>query len=302
MQNFLIVVLGPTGVGKTDIAIDIAVRYRSEIISCDSRQFYKELEIGTAVPSKVQLEKVPHHFIKFIGSDTYYSSNKFASDVLKLLPTLFAKNRLAVMAGGSGLYIDEVCRGSDNIPDTDPHVRLKYLDIYEKEGIEALRLALKLLDPDHYKNIDLKNPKRLLRALEVCESSGLPYSSFLNRKKEERDFNVLKIGLRLERDELYSRINKRVDTMIDNGLEEEARKLYHMRHCNSLNTVGYKELFGWFEGKYDREEAIRLIKRNTRRYAKRQITWWARDTSINWFHPSNLQGIFSHIEKETGIL
>ena len=297
MKNFLIVLLGPTGVGKTDISIDIAEKFSCEIISADSRQFYREMKIGTAVPSDSQLEKIQHHFIQFLSVKEYYSASRFERDALTLLNTIFQKNNIAIMAGGSGLYIDAVCKGYDNIPDVDPGVRQKYIEIYKNEGIDSLQRRLKLLDPELYLKVDLKNYKRILRALEICDTTGLPYSSFLKKEKRERDFSVIKIGLQRKREEIYDRINQRVDLMIEMGLGEEALRLYDLRELNALNCVGYRELFEYFDGSISKEKAIELIKRNSRRYAKRQLTWWAKDKDIKWFHPDQVQQITEYIEK-----
>lgn len=298
MKNTLIVLLGPTGVGKTDAAVEAALHFGCEIISSDSRQFYSEMKTGTAVPSDEQLALVRHHFIRFISARQYYSSSLYERDVLGLLPSLFRKNSIALMTGGSGMYIDAVCEGIDDIPDTDSAVRMKYNTLYREEGIEGLRMALRMLDPEHYAKVDLKNPKRIIRALEVCDTTGRPYSSFLGRQKRDRDFRVLKIGLGRPRDELYSRINARVDKMIGEGLEKEAQGLYELRHLNALNTVGYRELFDFFDGKISRDKAIELIKRNTRRYAKRQMTWWARDSEIKWVNAGRQEDVFDYIEEE----
>jgi tRNA dimethylallyltransferase len=297
MNKFLIVLLGPTGVGKTDIAFNLAKNFSCEIISADSRQFFMEMRIGTAVPPLSYLSEIKHHFIGSLPLSGYYSSSLFERDVLKLLPELFSKSNIALMTGGSALYIDAVCEGIDDIPDVDDNIREKYNLKYKEEGIEGLRMALRILDPVHYKNIDLKNPKRIIRALEICETTGKPYSSFLTNQKRKRDFKVLKLGLDRPREELYERINRRVDQMISDGLEDEARKLYDMRHLNALNTVGYREFFDFFDGKISREKAIDLIKRNSRRYAKRQMTWWARDKEIKWFHPDELGKIILFIEE-----
>jgi tRNA dimethylallyltransferase len=296
MTRFLIVLLGPTGVGKTDISIEIARYFNCEIISADSRQFFREMSIGTAVPSGLQLEAVKHHFIKFISVEEYYSSSLFERDVLQLLSGLFSKNNLVLMSGGSGMYIDAVCEGIDDIPDVDPYVREKYIDKYKTEGIEGLRIALKHLDPEHYSKVDLKNYKRIIRALEICETAGRPYSSFLKKLKRERDFGIVKMGFERPREELYQRINSRVDRMIDTGLENEAKQLYEFRNLNALNSVVYKEFFDFFDGKISREKAIELIKRNSRRYAKRQLTWWGKDKDIMWFHPDNVQEVIKYIE------
>jgi tRNA dimethylallyltransferase len=295
MQNILIVLLGPTGVGKTDVSISISGKLHSEIISCDSRQFYREMSIGTAVPSDHQLNSINHHFIKFLSVKDYYSASLFERDVLNLLPQLFKKNRIVVMTGGSGMYIDSVCSGYDDIPDVDPAIREKYIIKYKEEGIETLRMTLKLLDPEHYNKVDLKNYKRIIRALEICETTGKPYSAFLNKAKRVRNFSILKIGLDRPREELYERINTRVDWMIRQGLEDEARGLYELKSYNALNTVGYKEFFEYFEGKISLEKAIGLIKRDSRRYAKRQMTWWGKDKEIRWFHPDKIQEIMEFI-------
>lgn len=297
MKNTLTVLLGPTGVGKTDISIEIAERAGAAIISADSRQFYRGMKIGTAVPSDEQLKRVKHHFIQFLSVDEYYSASLYERDVLNLLPQLFKKNNLVILAGGSGMYIDAVCSGIDDIPDVDPAVREKYTALYREEGIEGLRVALKILDPDHYARVDLRNHKRIIRALEICETTGKPYSSFLKKEKNERNFSIIKIGLNRDRDELYDRINIRVDRMIRDGLEDEAQKLYHLRHLNALNTVGYKEMFNYFDGTVPRNKAIELIKRNSRHYAKRQLTWWGKDKSIVWFDAEDREGIFRHLEQ-----
>jgi tRNA dimethylallyltransferase len=291
----LIVLLGPTGVGKTDVSIDIAHHFSCDIISADSRQFFREMKIGTAVPSDDQLEKINHHFIRFISIKEYYSSNLFERDVLKILPSMFGKNNRVLMTGGSGMYIDAVCDGIDDIPDTDQAVREKYTIMYKEQGIEGLRFALRMLDPEHYKKVDLKNPNRIIRALEVCETTGSPYSSFLKKEKRQRDFEILKIGLERPREELFTRINLRVEKMLEEGLENEARDLFELRHLNALNSVGYREFFDYFEGKITKDKAIEIIKRNTRRFAKRQMTWWAKDKEIRWFGAENNDEIINYI-------
>jgi len=298
MNNFLIVLLGPTGVGKTEISIRIAEHFNLEIISADSRQFFREMSIGTAVPSDHQLNAIKHHFIRFLSVRDYFSSSMFEREVLDLLPGLFKKNNHVLMSGGSGMYIDAVCRGIDDIPDVDPAVREKCVSRFKEEGIEGLRAALRLLDPEHYAKVDLKNHKRIMRALEICETTGRPYSSFLKRQKRERNFGIVKIGLERRREELYNRINTRVDNMIEMGLEDEAKGLILYRNLNALNSVGYREFFDFFDGKISREKAIELIKRNSRRYAKRQITWWSKDKDIKWFHPEQVGDMIQLIEKE----
>lgn len=283
MKNTLIVVPGPTGVGKTSVSVALAEHFGCDIISCDSRQFYREMVIGTAAPDSGQLTRVNHHFVRFISVTDYYSASLFERDVLTLLPSLFKANPVAVMTGGSMLYMDAVCRGIDDIPDTDTAVRRKYIEKFAAEGVEGLRLALKLLDPEYYSKVDLRNPRRLMRALEITESTGKPYSSFLTSTKCERDFNIIKAGLSLDRDELYSRINSRVESMIKSGLESEARSLLGYRNLNALNTVGYREMFSYFDGLVSHEKAVDLIKRNTRRYAAKQLKWWSKDPDIKWF-------------------
>jgi tRNA dimethylallyltransferase len=301
MKKILIVLLGPTAVGKTDISIIIAKHLRCNIISADSRQFFREMKIGTARPSDSHLAEIKHHFIGFLSVRDNYSSNQYERDVLALLPELFLKNDFVLMSGGSGMYIDAVCHGIDDIPDTDPVIRQKFNLKYKEEGIEGLRMMLKILDPEYYKTVDLKNHKRIIRALEICETTGSPYSTFLKKQKRERDFSILKIGLERPREELYGRINNRVDEMIKMGLEEEALSLFDFRELNALNSVGYKEFFDYFKGNISKEKAIELIKRNTRRFAKRQITWWTRDKDINWFKADDSSGIIEFIGKQAGI-
>jgi tRNA dimethylallyltransferase len=296
MNKILIVLLGPTGVGKTDIAIDLAIHLGCEIISADSRQIYREMHIGTAVPSDNQLHTIKHHFVRSISVKDYYSSSIFERDVLDLLPKLFSENKIVLMSGGSGMYIDAVCNGIDDIPDVDPAVRAKYIALYKEEGINGLRIALRLLDPGHYAKVDLKNHKRIIRALEICETTGKPYSSFMTKQKRTRDFKIIKTGLVRSRSDLYQRINSRVDEMIRMGLEDEARQLLEYRHLNALNCVGYRELFDFFDSIITREKAIELIKRNSRRYAKRQMTWWAKDNEIKWFDPEKKSELFSFID------
>lgn len=296
MNKFLIVLPGPTGVGKSEIAVEIASHFGIEIISADSRQFYREMTIGTAVPEPELLERIKHHFIQFISVTEYYSSSLYERAVLELLPSLFSKNGAAILAGGSGLYIDAVCRGIDDIPDIDPEVRQKYNNKYKAEGIESIRADLRLTDPEYYARVDLKNHQRIIRALEIFESTGRKYSEFLTSSSAARNFRIIKTGLARDRKELYGRINSRVDRMIGKGLEKEARNLLSLRGLNPLKSVGYSEMFDFLEGKISMDEAIDLIKRNSRRYAKRQITWWNRDPEITWFHPGNIREIIAHIE------
>lgn len=295
-MNSLIVILGPTGIGKTDLSIEIAQELNTEIISSDSRQVYNELKIGTAVPSDKQLNKVEHHFIGNKSIYDYYNASMFEIEVLDLLEKLFQKHSQVVMTGGSGMYINAVCDGIDDLPTIDQKLREDLIKKHEEEGIESLRLQLKMLDPVSYHRMDLKNPKRLLKALEVSIQTGKPYSSFLTKPKKQRDFDIIKIGLQRDREELYERINLRVDLMVKEGLIDEAKKYYKDRHLNSLNTVGYKELFEYFEGNITEEKAIELIKRNSRHYAKRQISWFSRDKDIVWFHPEKKDEIIRYIK------
>jgi len=298
MKNRLIVLPGPTGAGKSEFAAELASRLGCSVISCDSRQFYREMKIGTAAPDEQQLSRARHHFVSFLSVTDYYSISLFERDVLALLPSLFAENPVAVMTGGSMLYMDAVCRGMDDIPDTDPEVRRRYAGIFEREGIAALRIALKLVDPEYYARADLQNPRRLLRALEITESSGRPYSSFLKATVRERDFEIIKAGLTRERSELNGIIDRRVDRMMEQGLEQEAASLIGYRHLNALKTVGYREMFSYLDGTVTREEAVALIKRNTRRYARRQLTWWKRDRAITWFDASGHKRIIDWISDQ----
>ena len=283
----LIVIAGPTGIGKTDLSIELAQMLDTYIISSDSRQIYNELKIGTAAPTSDDLAKVKHYMVGNKSIYDYYSAGKYEIEVLDILKDIFMDKDTALLVGGSGMYIDAVCKGIDALPDADSEIRKQLIEKYEKEGIESLRFDLKRLDPEHYKAVDLNNPKRILRAVEVCIQTGKTYTSFHTKQKKKRDFNILKIGLERDRNELYDRINKRVDLMLEQGLIEEARKFHKDKHLNSLNTVGYKELFAYFDKEYDLEEAVRLIKRNSRRYAKRQMTWFKRDNDFRWFHPDD---------------
>ena len=296
MRGTLIVICGPTASGKTSLALKLAKHLSAEIISADSRQVYKELKIGSAPPSAEELTEVKHHFIASRNLDEDYNAGAFEKDALQLLEKLFAKNKYAILIGGSGLYIDAVCNGFDKVPNSFPEIRKHLQDLYEENGIEPLREKLKELDEDYYKKIDLDNPQRLMRALEVCMGSGNPYSSFRKGKTNPRDFNIIKIGLELPRDVLYKRIDERVNEMMKAGLLDEAKNLISKKHLNALQTVGYKELFDFFEGKTTLDEAIDLIKRNSRRYAKRQLTWFRKDKEIQWFPPDNIDRIVEIIK------
>jgi len=275
----LIVITGPTAVGKTEAAIEIAKSLNTEIISCDSRQMYREMRIGTAVPTDVELAAVPHHFIGNLSIHDYYNVSMFEQDCLQLLDKLFLKHETVIMTGGSGLYIDAVCKGIDDFPTVDPEIRKTVTGWYESEGIEYLRRKIKLLDPVHYAKVDLRNYKRIMKAIEVSLQTGKPYSSFLTAQERKRPFGIEKILISRPREELFDRINRRTTLMMEQGLLEEAQVLYPHRHLNALNTVGYRELFAYMDGQHDLETAVELIRRNTRRYAKRQLTWFARDDS-----------------------
>lgn len=300
MEKLLVVILGPTGVGKTDLSIDIARLFGTSIVSCDSRQIYREMRIGTAVPSEEQLAAVPHFFIHSLSIHDYYNSWQFEQQALEKIRELHREKQVVVMAGGSMMYIDAVCKGIDEIPTIAPELRAELMQKYEKQGLDSIRSILKQLDPVFYEKVDLNNAKRVLHAVEVCLMAGKPYSSLRTNAVKDRGFRILKIGLVREREELYERIDRRVDIMLEEGLEEEVRALYEWRKLNPLNTVGYKEFFDYFDGRIDREETIRLIKRNSRRYAKKQMSWFRRDPEIRWFHPDESERILEEIRKVAG--
>ena len=291
----LIVIAGPTGIGKTSLSIELALKLNTEIISADSRQIYKELCIGTAVPSDEELAKVKHHFIQNISIHEAYNASKYEEDVNLLLIELFQKYDKVILCGGSGMYIDAVCKGIDDLPSVDAETRNRIQLQLENEGIESLLEDLIKLDPSSFDKIDLRNPKRIQKALEVSIITGKPYSSFLTSPEKKRFYSVKKIVLNMDREILYDRINKRVDAMIREGLVDEARNMYPLRKINALNTVGYKELFSYFGGEISLEEAITAIKSNTRNYVRKQLTWFRKDPDAKWFHPSEFEGIMSFI-------
>jgi tRNA dimethylallyltransferase len=297
MQNKnLIILVGPTAVGKTVLGIELANHLETEIISADSRQMYKELHIGTASPSEEELAAVRHHFIKNKSVNQYYNASMFEVEVLDLLNELFRKFATVLMVGGSTLYIDAVCNGIDDLPTVDLKLRDDLTSKYKEEGIEFLRKQLKILDPLHYQKVDLNNPNRMMKAIEVSLMTGKPYSTFLTFTQKTRDFNIIKIGINRDRPELFERINSRVDKMISDGLTDEVKSLTAYRETNALKTVGYREIFEYFDGKTSLENAIEQIKTNTRRYAKRQITWFSRDKTMPWFHPDEFENILNFIK------
>ncbi len=298
MKKLLIVLLGPTGVGKTKVSLQIAQHFNTEIISSDSRQVYKELAIGTAIPLPEKLKVVKHHFIQTKSIHETYNASLFENEALEVLQKLFLLKNLAIMAGGSMLYIDAVCNGIDDLPTVDPEIRATLAEKFDNEGVEILRRQLKKLDPEYYSEVDLKNPKRILHALEICLMTGKPYSTFRTNKVKTRPFEILKVGLNCERSYLYERINSRVDEMVKKGLINEAQKVYKFKGLNALNTVGYKELFSHFDGEIPLETAIDKIKTHTRNYARKQLTWFRKDKNINWFLNNATNDIIKFIEEK----
>lgn len=298
MKNkYAIFIVGPTGVGKTAMAVRVAEALETQIISADSRQVYKELIIGTAVPGKEQLSKVRHHLVHHRSVQDDYNASMFEMEALQIMDQLFREHDAVVVSGGSGLYIHALITGIDDVPKVDPEIRKMLLERLYDEGLESLRFELKKLDPVAWASIDLKNPARILKALEISHTTGKPYSSFLTRKTKQREFSTLKIGLNLERSLLYAGIDKRVDDMMKDGLLDEVRSSLSYRNLNALKTVGYKELFDYLDGRISLEMAVQLIKRNSRRYARRQLTWFNRDKEINWFSPDQFEEIMDHIHR-----
>ena len=294
----LIVITGPTAVGKTALCLDIAQHFGIPIINADSRQIYKELKIGTASPTSEQLQLVPHYFVGSLSLTDYYSASLFEQQVLEILSRQFRSHDFALMAGGSMMYIDAVCDGIDDIPTVDDQTRETLKRRLAQEGLEALVEQLKELDPEYYEIVDRQNPRRVVHGLEICLMTGKTYTSFRKREKKQRPFRIVKIGLNRPREELYDRINQRVDQMMQQGLLEEAKALYPMRQMNALNTVGYKELFDYLDGRWPLEEAVERIKGNTRRYARKQLTWYKKDPQIRWFHPDEKEQIISYISQD----
>ena len=295
MEKTLIVITGPTAVGKTALCLDVAKHFHIPIINADSRQIFRELKIGTAPPTEAQMQQVHHDFVGILGLDDYYSASLFEQQVLELLGRQFLSSDYALMAGGSMMYIDAVCDGIDDIPTIDDQTRTMMKQRLTDEGLEALCEELRQRDPEYYEIVDRQNPRRVVHALEICLMTGKTYTSFRKREKRQRPFNIIKIGLNRPREELYERINRRVDQMMADGLLEEAKALYPKRHLNALNTVGYKELFDYIDGRWPLEEAVERIKGNTRRYARKQLTWYKKDEQIRWFHPDDTEQIINYI-------
>ena len=297
-KNNLIVLIGPTAVGKTETSFAIASYYGCPIISADSRQMYKGMQIGTAMHTQEELERHKHYFVGNLSPGDYYSAARYEEEVMKLLKEEFPHHPTMLLSGGSMMYIDAVCNGIDDIPTVDSETRAMILEKYEKEGLDSLVAELRLLDPKYYTEADIKNPKRVMHALEICYMTGKPYSSFRRKEKKERPFNIIKVGLRREREELYDRIKRRVDAMIEQGLVEEAKGFMNLKEHNSLNTVGYKEIFKYLDNEWTLPFAIEKIKQNTRIYSRKQTTWYRKDEDIEWFHPNDIGRIIQYIESK----
>ena len=295
--NTLIVLIGPTGVGKTELGLRLAEAFHTCILSADSRQLYADLPIGTAAPTSEQLARVKHYFVGALALTDYYSAAQYEADALRLLGELFTTHPVVVLTGGSMMYVDAVCRGIDDIPTVDADTRQLLLHKYETEGLEHLCAELRLLDPEYYRIVDLKNPKRVIHALEICYMTGRTYTSFRTRTHKERPFRIVKVGLTRDRAELYDRINRRVDQMMADGLLDEAKFVYPQRACNSLNTVGYKELFKYIDGEWTLPFAVEKIKQNSRIYSRKQMTWFKRDADIRWFHPEQEAEILAYLRE-----
>lgn len=291
----LIVIVGPTGVGKTALCLEVAERLGTFIINADSRQIFRDIPIGTAAPTAEEQKRVKHFFVGKLHINDYYNASMFENDVIELLDKLFGEKDNIIMSGGSMMYVDAVCNGIDDIPSVNESIRQQVKSLYEADGLDIIKEKLNKLDPEYFEIVDKNNPKRVIHALEICLSTGKTYTSFRTNTKKERNFRIIKIGLNRDRDELYSRIDKRVDLMIENGLMEEAKQMYPYKELNSLNTVGYKELFNYFDGKCTLDEAIFKIKSNTHKYCRKQLTWFKRDKDIHWFNPDNVEEIIKYI-------
>ena len=293
----LITLQGPTGVGKTELSLRLAEFFDTCILNADSRQVYRDIPIGTAAPTEAERQRVPHHFVGMLALDDYYSAAQYESDVLQLLNgEVFLQKDVAILSGGSMMYIDAVCKGIDDIPTIDAETREMMRERYEREGLEPLAEELRLLDPDYYAECDIRNPKRVVHALEICYMTGRTYTSFRVRRKAYRPFRIIKVGLQREREELYDRINRRVDSMMQDGWLDEARRVLPFRHCNSLNTVGYKELFKYLDGEWELDFSLEKIRRNTRVYSRKQMTWFRRDEEVRWFHPEDENEILDYLQ------
>lgn len=299
ISKYLIIVTGPTASGKTALSVDLAKAFNTDVISADSRQFFKEMQIGTARPNDEELQGVPHHFLGHISIHEYYNAGIFEKEALEVLNNIFSKKNIAIVCGGSGMYVNVLCYGLDDLPEQDEEIRKELEKLYTKKGIEALQEKLKELDPEYYKIVDLQNPHRLMRAIEVCLSTGIPYSQMRSGEKKQRDFQIIKIAIDWPREKLYERINQRVDLMFKQGLAEEAKNLYPYKNINALQTVGYRELFDYFEDKSTLEQAKEAIKQNTRRFAKRQLTWFRKDSEIKWFKPEEIKTIIPYLQSIT---
>jgi len=294
----VVVVAGPTGIGKTRTGLALAKAYSSVIISADSRQIYREIPIGTAAPTPEEQAEIPHFLVGTRSVFDYYNAFEFEQDALRCVQEAFVDKDVVFMVGGSMMYLDAFCNGIDELPTVDPQLRKDLMARFSEEGLASLRMQLKQLDPEFYKQVDLKNAKRVIHALEICLMTGRPYSSLRTQPKKKRPFQIIRVGLHMDRALLYERIDLRVEQMLAKGLEEEARSLWPHRDLNALNTVGYKELFAYFEGEYGLDRALELIQRNSRRYARKQLSWFRRDASIQWFHPSDLSALLTYIEAE----
>lgn len=298
MYKTLVVLIGPTGVGKTALSLRLAEALNACIISADSRQLYADLKIGTAAPTAEELQQVPHHLVGTLKLTDYYSAAQYETEVMALLDKLFQERDHVLLTGGSMMYIDAVCKGIDDIPTVDAETRQLLMQKYETEGLEQLCAELRLLDPEYYKVVDLKNPKRVIHALEICYMTGRTYTSYRTQQAKQRPFRIIKIGLTRPREELYERINQRVLQMMADGLEAEARSVYPYRHLNSLNTVGYKEMFRYFDGEWTLPFAIEKIQQNSRIYSRKQMTWFKRDEEIRWFHPNEESAILQYLSQQ----
>ena len=296
MAGTLLVLTGPTGVGKTELSLQLAEHYGAPIISADSRQFYRDIPIGTAAPTAEQLARVKHYFVGQLALTDYYSASCYEEEVLRLLDTLFQEYAYVLLTGGSMMYIDAVCKGIDEIPTITDEVRREVLEHYHRVGLEALCEELRERDPVYYGEVDLKNHKRVIHAIEICRQTGGRYSDLRTRQVKQRPFRIVKIGLIRPREELFDRIARRTEQMMADGLLDEARRGYPLRHLNSLNTVGYKELFACFDGTMTLDQAIEKIKRNTRVYSKKQVTWYKKDPDMHWFSPADKEAIIEYID------